>query len=74
MNSNESSEPRDTLLLAGGIALMVFGAGMLLASPVIRRTVLGSLTPLLPGQDGTTTGPLGALLPDVDRYMRLKAM
>jgi len=54
MNANESTEITDTLLLAGGLALMIFGAGMLLASPVIRRTVLGGLTPLLPGHDGPT--------------------
>ena len=73
MHANESSEIRDTLLLAGGAALMTFGAGMLLASPVIRRTVLGSLTPLLSGQDGTN-GVLGGLLPDVERYVKLKSM
>jgi hypothetical protein len=73
MNANDSSQIRDTLLLAGGAALMVVGAGMLLASPVIRRTVLGTLTPLLPGQDGAG-GDIGGLLPDVERYMKLKAM
>jgi hypothetical protein len=52
---------------------MVLGGGMLLASPVVRRTVLGTLVPLLPGQKGAD-GALGALLPDVERYLRLKAM
>jgi len=46
---------------------------MLLASPVIRRTVLGDVTPLLPGHDGAN-GALGGLLPDVERYLKLKAM
>jgi hypothetical protein len=73
MNARESSETRDTLLLAGGLAFVVFGAGMLLASPVIRRTVLGSLTPLLPGQDGSNAA-LAGFLPDVERYLKLKAM
>jgi hypothetical protein len=73
MNARENSDIADTLLFAGGIALMIFGAGMLLASPGIRRTLLGSLTPLLPGQ-GTSDGALGAVLPDVERYLRLKAM
>ena len=73
MNNNHNSEARDTLLFAGGAALMIFGAGMLLASPVIRRTVLGALTPMLPGQDAAN-GTLGGLIPDVERYMRLKAM
>jgi hypothetical protein len=73
MTTSDHSETRDTLLLAGGAALMIFGAGMLLASPVIRRTVLGALTPMLPGQDGTNSA-LGGLLPDVERYVRLKVM
>jgi hypothetical protein len=73
MNTPDNSETKDTLLFAGGIALMIFGAGMLLASPVIRRTVLGALTPMLPGQDGAN-GTLGGLLPDVERYLKLKAM
>jgi hypothetical protein len=73
MNSHDNSEARDTLLFAGGVALMIFGAGMLLASPVIRRTVLGVLTPMLPGQD-RANGTFGGLVPDVERYMKLKAM
>jgi hypothetical protein len=73
MSANENAEIRDALLFAGGAALMVFGAGMLLASPVIRRTVLGSLTPLLPGRNGAG-GALGGVLPDVERYLKLKAM
>jgi hypothetical protein len=73
MDSHDNTQARDTLLFAGGVALMIFGAGMLLASPVIRRTVLGVLTPMLPGQD-RANGALGGLLPDVERYMRLKTM
>jgi hypothetical protein len=73
MNTSENTETRDTLLVAGGIALMVFGAGMLLASPLLRRTVVGTLTPLLPGQDGPTAS-FGGIVPDVERYLKLKAM
>jgi hypothetical protein len=73
MNARENSETTDTLLFAGGVALMIFGAGMLMASPGIRRTLLGSLTPLLPGQSGSH-GALGAVLPDVERYLKLRAM
>jgi hypothetical protein len=73
MNANESSETTDTLLIAGGAALMILGAGMLLASPVIRRTVLGGLAGLLPGQDGSGSA-LGGLVPDIERYMKLKRM
>ena len=73
MHANEGSENRDTLLVAGGIAVMIFGAGMLMASPTIRRTVLGTLQPMLSGGDNGGR-PLAALLPDVERYMKLKGM
>jgi len=69
----DNSETRDSLLLAGGIALKIFGAGMLFAGPFIRRTVVGALTPMLPGQNGAN-GTLGRLVPDVERYLKLKAM
>jgi hypothetical protein len=73
MNSHDNSEARDTLVFAGGVALMIFGASMLLESPVIRRTLLRALTPMLPGQD-EVNGPLGELLPDIERYLKLMAM
>ena len=54
----------DTLFMMSGIALMVFGAGLVLANPVMRR-MLGDLN-------------LGNLaqtaLPDLQRYMRLRDM
>lgn len=59
-----SDEARDTMLLFGGVALMMLGAGMVMTSPVIRR-YLGGLN-------------IGSLLqsagPDFERYMKLKAM
>jgi hypothetical protein len=73
MNSLEQPDVRDTLLLAGGTALVIFGAGVLLAHPAIRRTVLGNLAPMLPDPDGSIKGR-GGVLPDVERYLRLRAM
>jgi hypothetical protein len=73
MNDHENADARDTLLLAGGAALMIFGAGMLMASPAIRKSALGSLFSLLPGQH-KIAGTYGGLLPDVERYMKLKSM
>ena len=69
MQENSNSEVRDALLIAGGIALAVFGAGMILAHPGIRRILLGAGTPLSSLGDG-----IGGVLPDVERYLRLKAM
>ena len=73
MNTDHDTELGDPLLLAGGVALMVFGAGMVLARPTIRQAVLGNVALLLANQVGFTT-TLGGLIPDVERYVRLKAM
>jgi hypothetical protein len=69
MQETTNSEVRDAVLLAGGIALVAFGAGLILASPAIRRTLLGGVAPL--GSLGTG---LGGVLPDVERYLKLKGM
>lgn len=54
----------DTLFMVGGIAMMVFGAGLVLANPVIRRYM---------GELGV--GNLAqAALPDLQRYIRLRDM
>lgn len=67
-NSNGSSggfsADRDTLFLVGGVALMVFGAGLVLANPVVRKFIsqmgAGSLA--------------SAALPDLERYWKLRNM
>lgn len=55
---------RDTLYLLGGVALVVFGAGLILSNPAARRFLgqvgLGNLT--------------GAALPDFERYLKLRSM
>lgn len=54
----------DTLFMVGGIAMMVFGAGLVLANPVIRRYM---------GELGV--GNLAqAALPDLQRYIKLRDM
>ena len=59
-----ASDGKDTLYMLGGVALMVFGAGLVLSNPVIRRYVsqfsVGNLA--------------SAVVPDVERYLRLRAM
>jgi hypothetical protein len=54
----------DTLFMVGGVALIVFGAGLILSNPLVRRYM---------GQIGL--GNLAqAALPDLQRYMRLRDM
>jgi hypothetical protein len=61
---DHNSEMNDTMMLFGGAALIVLGAGMLLSSSTIRG-YLGNLNVMKLIQ---------AAVPDVERYLRLKAM
>jgi len=60
----DSSESKDMLMAIGGLALIVFGAGMVLSHPFIRRYI---------GQAGLG-GLAAAAIPDLERYMKLKSM
>jgi hypothetical protein len=62
--SNGGTTDKDTLYMLGGLALIVFGAGLVLTSPIARRYM---------GQLGV--GDLATMaLPDLDRYLKLRAM
>jgi hypothetical protein len=55
---------RDTLMLFGGVALAIVGAGLILSNRNVRR-LLG----------GVNLGSvLHAAVPDFDRYLKLRAM
>jgi len=74
MSDHANSETRDTLFLAGGAALMIFGAGLIMAHPLVRRTVLASLQPLLPEIQGPLKAGVARVLPDVERYLKIRGM
>lgn len=61
---NGNGTDRDTLYLLGGVALVVFGAGLILSNSTARRFLgqvgLGDITQ--------------AALPDFERYMKLRNM
>ena len=42
--NNDMNETRDTLFLLGGAALIVFGAGLILSTPMIRRSWAASVS------------------------------
>ena len=63
-NGQDANEGRDTLFLLGGAAMVLFGAGLILSTPIIRR-YLG----------GANIGTLvQAAVPDFERYMKLRSM
>lgn len=74
MHEKNNEEVQNALLLAGGAAFMVFGAGMLLAHPAVRKTVMASLAPLLPQLEEPLKNGAAHVLPDIERYLKLKGM
>ena len=63
-NHNGIESDKDTLYMLSGAALMLFGAGLILSNPVVRKYL---------GQAGVGN-LLTAALPDVDRYLKLRNM
>jgi hypothetical protein len=64
VESTANGSDKDTLYLLGGVALMVFGAGLLLSNPTVRRYM---------SQFGV--GNLAtSVIPDMERYFKLRAM
>jgi len=63
-DNHESAEARDTILMFGGAALMMLGAGLILTTPIVRK-YLGGLN---------VANLLQGAAPDFERYLKLKAM
>lgn len=63
-SANGNASDKETLYMLGGVALMVFGAGLILSNPLIRRYMsrigVGNLA--------------HAAIPDIERYLKLRAM
>lgn len=64
-NGPDEDESRNTLFLWGGAALVVFGAGLILSTPLARRYLS---TVGIPNLAGLT------LPKDLQRYLRLRSM
>jgi hypothetical protein len=59
-----SGTDKETLYMLSGVALMIFGAGLILSNPTIRRYL---------GQTGVGNF-VTAALPDLEKYFRLRSM
>jgi hypothetical protein len=59
-----SGADKDTLYMLGGVALVVFGAGLILSNSNVRRYL---------GQLGISN-VASAALPDIEKYFRLRSM
>jgi len=62
--TNQSGTDKDTLYMLSGAALILFGTGLILSNPIVRRYL---------GQLGVGS-LVSAALPDVDRYLKLRNM
>jgi len=61
---NGNGTDKETLYMLGGVALVIFGAGLILSNPAIRKHLanlgVGNLA--------------SAALPDIEKYFRLRSM
>ncbi len=65
-HDQNAAESRDTLMMLSGVALVIFGAGLIMSNPIVRR---------LMGQTGMSgLNLLQAAIPDVEKYMKLRNM
>ncbi len=63
-NGNDMSTDKETLYMLGGLALVVFGAGLILSNPTVRKYM---------GEIGIG-GLAQNIVPDVERYFKLRSM
>lgn len=65
-HEEDGAESRDTLLMLSGVALVVFGAGLILSNPIVRR---------LMSQTGISgLNLLQTAVPDFEKYLKLRSM
>ena len=73
-NESDDGEARDILCLAGGAALIVLGAGVAMAHPAVRRSVKAAFMALAPDLEAPLRAGVRGVLPDVERYLKMKGM
>jgi hypothetical protein len=74
MANKGSDESKDMLYLVGGLAFLIAGAGLIMAHPEVRKQVRAGLDRVLPGvQDNFNLG-LTTVVPDFQRYMKIRSM
>jgi hypothetical protein len=64
LDHHDEPSDSDTLMLCGGLALAVFGVGLMLSNRNVRQ-LLGNVKP---------GALIAAAAPDFERYLKLRAM
>jgi hypothetical protein len=71
---NNASDQKEMMYLAGGLALVIFGTGVIMSNPAVRRFLLGGIGATLAQQNGSLPAGVKAMLPDIERYLKMSAM
>ena len=77
MENNGSNGSNEMVYVVAGAALLVAGVGLILAHPGIRQQVRDGLGRVLPAgllEPGNIVGGLSTIVPDFERYMKIRAM
>jgi len=74
MENQGSAGSKDMLYLVGGLALLVAGVGLIMAHPEVRRQLRSSLDRFLPRLSENLGNNLAGVVPDVQRYLKLRSM
>lgn len=74
METHEADGSKDMLYLVGGLALLIAGAGLIMAHPAVRRQVRNGLDRVVPGIPENFSSSLATLAPDVQRYLKIRSM
>lgn len=75
--AHDSNSSNEMVFLVAGVAFLVAGAGLILAHPGIRQQAREALGRVLPPdmlEPGKLIGGLSTVVPDFERYMKLKSM
>lgn len=70
----EEQEPKDIMRLAGGLALITLGAGMILSFPKIRKLLHSSVEAATKDSEGNPLPAAKGVLPDLERYLKIRSM
>jgi hypothetical protein len=74
MENNGSNGSKDMLYLVGGVALLIAGAGLIMAHPSVRQQLKSNLDRVLPGIPQNLSTGLSTVVPDFQRYMKIRNM
>lgn len=72
-----SDNANEVVFLVAGVAFLIAGAGLILAHPGIRQQAREALSRVLPEgmlEPSKLAGGLATVVPDFERYMKIRSM